>query len=298
MKKLLHLILFSIAAASAAYAQDGPPSAPNVWERYAISDQQLSFLFPKLPVVIDDASSCSEIEKHSYYAYADGVVYELTTVSKKKRKIPNDCRSVPRFTAGLFTNRLNNARFSDSTESLPTVTEIDGRKVYKYDKPSGGLMLYDDLANDRWLELVIHKRTGEKIDERFFDSIIFAATQGKDVVKGASSTLGDASDVKQPISTQTTGSLPQVTAPFAVLAKQRAAYTDESRRHNTQGSVMLKVTFLSNGSVGPITPDTTLEYGLTEQAIAAAKKIVFLPKRVNGVPISVTMRVQYNFHIY
>jgi len=38
--------------------------------------------------------------------------------------------------------------------------------------------------------------------------------------------------------------------------------------------------------------------GLSEQAIAAAKKIVFLPKRVNGVNINVAKMIEYSFHIY
>jgi hypothetical protein len=50
--------------------------------------------------------------------------------------------------------------------------------------------------------------------------------------------------------------------------------------------------------VGSITPVTTLKYGLTEQAIVAAKKLVFLPKRINGVPVSVTTMFEYNFRIY
>ena len=61
---------------------------------------------------------------------------------------------------------------------------------------------------------------------------------------------------------------------------------------------MLRVTLLENGSVGSVTVITSLRFGLTEQAIAAAKKIVFLPRRYDNLPVSITKAVEYNFNIY
>ena len=82
------------------------------------------------------------------------------------------------------------------------------------------------------------------------------------------------------------------------LAKPRAQYTDDARANDVQGNVTLRVTFQSNGEVGNITVVEGLSYGLTEQAIAAARQIEFEPKVVNGEPVSVTMPVQYSFSIY
>jgi TonB family protein len=58
------------------------------------------------------------------------------------------------------------------------------------------------------------------------------------------------------------------------------------------------MTFSKDGSIGDIKVIQGLGYGLTEQAIAAAKQIVFQPKQINGVPVSVTKTVEYNFNIY
>jgi len=71
--------------------------------------------------------------------------------------------------------------------------------------------------------------------------------------------------------------------------------TDESRTNHIQGSVTLKVTLLANSQVGDITPITRLPYGLTEQAIEAAKQIQFVPKKINGQPVSVVTTFQYGF---
>ncbi len=93
-------------------------------------------------------------------------------------------------------------------------------------------------------------------------------------------------------------SVAKVSTPYKILFKPKATYTDAARTNNVQGSVTLKITLMANGSVGSITPVTRLPYGLTEQAIAAARQIKFEPKKINGQPVSVTVTFQYGFNIY
>ena len=86
--------------------------------------------------------------------------------------------------------------------------------------------------------------------------------------------------------------------PLAIIAKVKAQYTDAARSNKEQGTVTLRVTFLANGGIGNIEITKGLKYGLTEQAIASAKKMVFLPQRVKGVAVSTTRQVTYSFNIY
>ncbi|HKP68560.1 MAG TPA: TonB family protein [Pyrinomonadaceae bacterium] len=90
----------------------------------------------------------------------------------------------------------------------------------------------------------------------------------------------------------------KVTSPLKIISKPQAKYTDEGRTNNVQGSVRLKVTLLASGQVGSITPVTRLPHGLTEQAIAAARLLRFDPAKVNGVPVSKTITIDYSFTIY
>jgi len=89
-----------------------------------------------------------------------------------------------------------------------------------------------------------------------------------------------------------------VTSPYHIISKPKASYTDAARSNNVQGTVRLKVTLLASGQVGGVSPITQLPYGLTEQAIAAAKQIKFEPKKVNGVAVPTIVTVEYNFNIY
>ncbi|MBA2737512.1 MAG: energy transducer TonB [Pyrinomonadaceae bacterium] len=91
---------------------------------------------------------------------------------------------------------------------------------------------------------------------------------------------------------------PKVTQAMRIVSKPRANYTDAARQNQVQGTVTLRVTFLPSGQIGSISPVSGLPYGLTEQAIAAARSIKFEPQMVNGSPVGVTKQVQYSFTIY
>jgi TonB family protein len=89
-----------------------------------------------------------------------------------------------------------------------------------------------------------------------------------------------------------------VTVPIKIISKPQARYTDAGRTNNVQGTVTLKVTFTASGTIGGISTVSGLPYGLTEQAIAAARQIKFEPPKRDGVPYSVTRTISYTFTIY
>lgn len=88
------------------------------------------------------------------------------------------------------------------------------------------------------------------------------------------------------------------TSGLSIFSKPRANYTEKARANNIQGNVILRVTFLANGEIGAIFPIKELPDGLTEQAIAAARKIKFEPAKRDGKPVTVTKPVEYSFTIY
>ena len=89
-----------------------------------------------------------------------------------------------------------------------------------------------------------------------------------------------------------------VTQGIKIISKPKATYTDAARQNQVQGNVTLRITFNANGSIGSITPVSGLGYGLTEQAIAAARQIRFEPAKVNGVAQTISKTFQYGFTIY
>jgi len=90
----------------------------------------------------------------------------------------------------------------------------------------------------------------------------------------------------------------QVEQRARVLFKPEPTYTEDARKNQVTGTVMLRVVFASNGDVVQIRAVHTLPYGLTERAIAAARQIKFVPAVKGGHPVSVFMQLEYNFNLY
>src|SRR5215211_7406071 len=87
--------------------------------------------------------------------------------------------------------------------------------------------------------------------------------------------------------------------PYAISYQPKAVYTDRARKKKVHGSVRLKILLGADGQVGTVTVEhikgwkKMQKYGLTDNAINAAKQIRFTPKVVNGTPVSVLVTREY-----
>lgn len=88
------------------------------------------------------------------------------------------------------------------------------------------------------------------------------------------------------------------TVSVRVISQPKPPYTEEARKNQINGTVVLRVTFNANGTIGGITAVRGLGYGLTEQAIAAARRMTFEPAKKGGVPVTSSKTVQYSFTLY
>ena len=89
-----------------------------------------------------------------------------------------------------------------------------------------------------------------------------------------------------------------VTQRARVLFKPEPQYTEEARKNSITGTVILRVVFSKTGEVTNIRAMQSLQGGLTEKAIAAARQIRFVPATRNGQPVSMYMQLEYNFNLY
>jgi len=90
----------------------------------------------------------------------------------------------------------------------------------------------------------------------------------------------------------------QVEQKARLLSKPEPHYTEEARRNQVSGTVVLLAVFASSGEVTQIRALRTLPFGLTERAIAAARQIQFVPALKGGQSVSVSMQLEYNFNLY
>jgi TonB family protein len=131
--------------------------------------------------------------------------------------------------------------------------------------------------------------------------------QGSGIGSGSGSGSGDGNGSGTGSGTQGAARTPPAPPPprpvgvsqdVKIISKPGAKYTDAARQNQFSGTVRLRVTFTASGQIGSVSAVGSLPYGLTEQAIAAAKSIRFEPAKKDGVPITKIKQIDYSFTLY
>jgi protein TonB len=85
--------------------------------------------------------------------------------------------------------------------------------------------------------------------------------------------------------------------PPRLVREVKAAYTDEARRRNISGDVVLEIVVRSNGTVGDVRVLQGLGAGLEQTAIQAVRQWTFQPAKRKGVPVDVLVEVAVEFTV-
>lgn len=113
----------------------------------------------------------------------------------------------------------------------------------------------------------------------------------------ASKTEENGANIPQPIPNSPAEPMTASLRP-TILYKERARYSHFARARKIQGPVVLRVVYYSDGRIGNVEVVRPLPYGLTTEAIRAAKKIRFQPAVKDGKPVSVRGNIEFNFTLY
>ena len=85
--------------------------------------------------------------------------------------------------------------------------------------------------------------------------------------------------------------------PPRLLQEVKAIYTEEARRANITGDVLMEVVVRADGTVGSARVLRGLGYGLDERAAAAVRQWRFAPARRLGVAVDVVVEVAMEFNL-
>jgi TonB family protein len=86
--------------------------------------------------------------------------------------------------------------------------------------------------------------------------------------------------------------------PMIVLRTVRAEYTEAARRRAVQGTVVFRLSLSADGKITSIKVVRGLSEGLTEQAVKAARRFLFLPEVKDGVGVAVNKTMEFGFNVY
>lgn len=90
----------------------------------------------------------------------------------------------------------------------------------------------------------------------------------------------------------------EVTTKARVLSKPEPQLNDTARRRGTDGVVILRGILAADGTVKHLLILQGLPNGLTESALAAARRIKFNPATLNGKAVSMYIQLEYNFYLF
>jgi TonB family protein len=85
--------------------------------------------------------------------------------------------------------------------------------------------------------------------------------------------------------------------PVEILFKPRPAYTEDARRLQIEGEVLLEMLFVASGEARVERIVRGLGHGLDESAVAAARGIRFHPARRDGMPVDFQATVHIVFEL-
>ena len=85
--------------------------------------------------------------------------------------------------------------------------------------------------------------------------------------------------------------------PPQLLKEVRANYTEEARRANVAGEVVLEIIVRRDGTVGDVKILERLGSGLDQRAVEAVRQWRFAPARLKGVPVDVVVEVAVEFKL-
>ena len=300
----------SLFASVPRYAQE----ETAIWETYTTKGEEFSVLMPELPGVSENEQCydigcyAKRVEK-TYAAYSNGVVYLVTSYENEHHHQSLD---------EIIAERISKDEMS-SSDTIKIDVKLDkfnGKRFITKSKFRGNDVLSTFyLADNHVYEVraVGGSRNDPAIQE-FFKSFALGSKKGKEIGDGARTGVSSvtasvspkvdsqSSNDKQPVisggGTETVLKPKDVTLKAVIVTKPAPDYTVDAQHNQVTGTVTLQMIFASSGKVIGIRTISGLPFGLTEKAIAAARKIYFLPAVKDGKRVSQYIRVEYNFSIY
>lgn len=294
----------SLLASISLHSQD----EKAVWEMYTTEGEEFSVLMPELPGVIKnkyclDAACQVERLDNTYAAYADGVVYMVTSYQIPNRRLSLD-EIIPE---SLSPAELNSP---DVKRAEVTLDKFKGRQYIL--KKSSAYGVYEVLmtfylTNERVYRVeAIGGSRNDAVIQKFFKSFTLKNGKGKEIGSGGRNSSvpstpaapkGEEQGAKanQPPSVFRAN---EVSQKATIILKPSPEYTEEARQKGVAGTVSLQAVLDSSGRVAAIRTISGLPDGLTEKAIKAARKIYFLPAMKDGKRVSQYIKIEYNFNVY
>jgi TonB family protein len=278
-----------------AHAQTPVPSETLSWKAYTIKGEAFSVQLPTHPAMhtteyFNDRAR-KNVKIRQLGAYADGVVYTIYIFDNP----------VPRQSLDQFVARLTTGRIWDRSSGRDiNLDGFAGKAFASMDRASGMSQAF--AVDGRLYEFAAFgvAETDPRV-QKFLSSITLRKKENSVEVSDGQGVAYEPvleSGAANWAAGQKIHTGREVNTKVRLAMKPEPGYTEAARRNRVTGTVVLRCTFSSNGSITNIWTVTALPDGLTEKAIDAARKIKFIPAMKDGHYVSMWMQLEYNFTLY
>jgi TonB family protein len=286
----------------AAHALFSSQEAESKWLRVSPKGEEFSILTPVAPTLLKGGrdyfrSGSSEriLEERAYGGYASEFIFYIESYRASRPK--------------SLLKSLDDKRYP--LRVMESEIKIQGHDAKQY-------RLTHEHYYGKYFEVITKKHVylmtlasrgaGNTSVERFISSLIL----GDNITEPATGQVMDVSDSPLYHSAVSTIASPPATVQppikaykpseagrkAVIVSRPEPNYTDEARRKQVMGTVILRGVFGADGQVRDLKVKQSLEGGLTEKAIAAALSLRFFPAEKDGQLVSQYIQIEYNFNLY
>jgi len=294
---LILALMFLVTGSQSATLTRSNQTHPE-WSRYTARNEEFSVLLPELPAMntsVETVKVGTNRRIRVLGAYMDGVVYSIYTFENLTDQSLDDL-----IRRNYFLQRQDNQIESQRELSL---NGFHGREFVVTNRNSSDVLQFWKTAKNLYVLRTVSPKDSSTSTADFFSSLLLGPKQtGEEVNDGPGAQFDEPTPaVANPDNSKEalrilTGK--DVTRKAIVGSKPEPSYTEDARRNQITGTVVLKAVFSGKGRVTNITVVSGLPHGLTERAIAAARQIRFIPAAKDGQYVSTWMQLEYNFNLY
>ena len=286
MKKFLFLFALLILILIVPSVRSQTPANAPQWSMYTIKGERLSIALPALPALETSreprTGSQKDRQRRVIRCAVKGVLYTIQVVENAKPRMPLETFIQEQAIANPAVNLTFERNLS-----------LDGTAGKSFVYPDGKGMVQFFAKDDRIYDI---RAYGAPVNDpriaTFFHYL--SLKKQKDAFEISDAVQAESFDT----ATETVITGKEATTKARLISKPEPIYTRKARSKQITGTVVLKCIFAADGRVTNIRIIEGLPYGLTEQAIEAARKIRFIPATKDGKNVSMWMQLEYNFNLY
>lgn len=279
MKRILLSLLLPIVLVNGAVGQQPVGISPTLM-RYTVKGDGFSVVLDARPTMTTTkvrSKDGKERTKRFLTTTVNSVVYSIDVVENLKPGQPLE-EFIAESNASLQTNRATKrnltvdgfpgTEYSSQTDTTTTVTQFFATEDRLFRFAATG------------------PPTAAPVIKNFFSSIRLGPnTDGIDV----------AGRYFRPDTGEQVFTGKDVDVKARLISKTEPTYTKDARDNGVEGVVIIRAVFSKNGQVEYLRVVQGLPYGLTEQALKAAREIKFVPAMKDGKAVSMWIQLEYNF---